>query len=71
MTAVIKEMIHGWAVPHLNAHYILTSAYTDNIGSQKTFLKNGFTFVGERKTGVDLSHKGRMNTDILVYELKL
>lgn len=71
MSAAIKEIIYSWAVPHLGARYIVTSAYTDNIGSQKTMLKNGFAFVKETPTGVDLTHKGRANTDVLVYELRL
>lgn len=70
-TAVIHELIHGWAAPHLGANHFVTMAFTDNTGSQKAMLKNGFTFVGRVKTEYDLTHKGRSNTDCFVYELKL
>lgn len=70
MSAVVHELI-GWAVPHLNVKHIITTAFTDNSGSQKVMLKNGFHYIGKVDTGRNLEHKGRTDTSIFVYERKL
>ncbi|KAJ3510912.1 hypothetical protein NMY22_g15820 [Coprinellus aureogranulatus] len=45
MTACIKTILHKWAVPRMNAHIVRGAAFSGNIGSQKTFLKNGFKHI--------------------------
>lgn len=46
MTACIKTLLHKWAVPRMNAHIVRGATFSGNIGSQKTFLKNGFKHIG-------------------------
>ncbi|KAF8310841.1 hypothetical protein DL93DRAFT_2061712 [Clavulina sp. PMI_390] len=71
MSAVVKSLIYDWAVPHLKAKHLVSTAFFDNIGSQKVFLKNGFHFVGSVVPLVDLTHKGRTDNTLFVYKLDL
>jgi RimJ/RimL family protein N-acetyltransferase len=45
MTDAVDTLINEIAKPLLGARHILVSAYTVNEGSQKVFLKNGFSVV--------------------------
>ncbi|KAI9926882.1 hypothetical protein ASPWEDRAFT_712859 [Aspergillus wentii DTO 134E9] len=42
MTAVVRTIIHDWAIPRMNAHIIKASMHTDNTGSRRVFEKNQF-----------------------------
>ncbi|KAG8712835.1 hypothetical protein FRC08_014023 [Ceratobasidium sp. 394] len=69
MTAAIKTMIEMWAVPHMNARKFRACAFLDNIGSQKTFLKNRFRFSSRTNGTVRLPEsKGGHLMDSLNYE---
>lgn len=68
MTAVVQAMIKEVWVPYLKARYIAGDAFVDNLGSQKVFLKSGFTFVGYGKALVDASSKGRTDRRLAEFE---
>ncbi|KAF8310770.1 hypothetical protein DL93DRAFT_2116748 [Clavulina sp. PMI_390] len=55
MTAIMKFIIHKWAVPHLGAKHFISVTFWDNIGSQKVALKNGFRLVGTSRLPGDLT----------------
>ena len=42
MTAVIRALVHDWAVPRMNARHICVSIVAGNIASVRVFEKNGF-----------------------------
>lgn len=46
MSAVVKTLIESWAVPHMNARKFYATTFSQNIPSQKVFLKNGFRLDG-------------------------
>ncbi|QRV97664.1 GNAT family acetyltransferase [Ceratobasidium sp. AG-Ba] len=69
MTVAIKTMIEAWAVPHMNARKFRASTFPDNIGSQKTFLKNGFVFTSRVNGVVQFPEsKGGHLMDTINYE---
>lgn len=45
MTSALHELITEWAIPHLNIHRLVATAFADNIGSHRVFLKNGFKHI--------------------------
>ena len=66
MTAVIRAVVHDWAVPRMNARRICVSIVTGNIASVRVFEKNGFvleraamkesvTLGGQAHTGQSIS----------------
>lgn len=58
MTSAIRVMMDEWAIPRMNAQHIVATAFIDNIGSQRTFTKNGFRLVeGTGVERIDLTHK--------------
>ncbi|KAG8782662.1 hypothetical protein FRC12_020581 [Ceratobasidium sp. 428] len=72
MTAAIKAMIGLWAVPHMNARKFRAGTFPDNIGSQKTFLKNGFKFSGRYNGVVQFPEsKGGHLMDTMDYEREI
>ncbi|KAG9084645.1 hypothetical protein FRC07_013582 [Ceratobasidium sp. 392] len=72
MTAAIKAMVELWAVPHMNARKFRASTFPDNVGSQKTFLKNGFVFSGRVDGVVQFPEsKGGRLMDMLNYEREI
>ena len=42
MTAVVKTVIHDWAIPRMNARHFRVSAFVGNQGSVRVFEKLGF-----------------------------
>ncbi|KZV99030.1 acyl-CoA N-acyltransferase [Exidia glandulosa HHB12029] len=42
MTAVVRFVIHEWAVPRMNVRHIRVNAFLGNRGSVRVFEKNGF-----------------------------
>ena len=59
MTAAMRTMIDVWAIPHMGARRLSVGAMSNNIASQKVFIKNGFEFVEELKDVWDLAKLGR------------
>ncbi|CAE6536330.1 unnamed protein product [Rhizoctonia solani] len=72
MTAIVKTIIESWAIPHMNARKYGVSAFTDNIGSQKVFLKNGFQFTRKIEGVVTFPEsKGGHVKDCYCYRLEI
>ncbi|KAH9486387.1 hypothetical protein JR316_0000451 [Psilocybe cubensis] len=42
MTDAINTLLHDWAIPRMNVHRIICSAFLGNRGSVRVFEKNGF-----------------------------
>jgi len=70
MSSAIRTIVDDWAVPYMNAHHIIATAFVDNIGSQRVFTKNGFKAKGTAETTKDLSYRGRTIKTIAVFEWK-
>jgi len=45
MTLVVHQLLHSWLIPKMNAQYIVTYAFVENLRSVRVFEKNGFTKV--------------------------
>lgn len=45
MTLVVHQLLHSWLIPKMNAQYIVTYAFVENLKSVRVFEKNGFTKV--------------------------
>ncbi|KAK7060816.1 hypothetical protein VNI00_000549 [Paramarasmius palmivorus] len=46
MTAALRLLISGWAIPMMNAHRIRATTFHLNEGSKRVLEKNGFVMVG-------------------------
>lgn len=69
MSAVLKLLVESWAIPHMNARKFQASTFTQNVASQKVFLKNGFKFSGRVDGAVQFpENKGGKLMDIFIYE---
>ncbi|KZT62620.1 hypothetical protein CALCODRAFT_445643 [Calocera cornea HHB12733] len=47
MTVAIRELIHSWAIPYMNAHDITVGITEDHLSSRRVLEKVGFKMVGE------------------------
>lgn len=73
MTAAVRAMISEWGLPHLQMRNITACAFLNNIGSQRVFLKNGFSISGSVEVWDkgDLAKRGRLEaTDGTLVMLK-
>ncbi|KAI0066413.1 hypothetical protein BV25DRAFT_1820344 [Artomyces pyxidatus] len=73
MTAVIGTLMSKWAVPRMNARCVRPSAFEGNIGSVKTFQKNGFVLLKTVERGMHTMEKGEFPAEdrtLLVLEWK-
>jgi len=71
MTAALRTLINDWAIPHLNAHRIVVTAFFDNIGSQRVLLKNGFVCTGSMnaaQVAERMRSKGRNDSTLYIFE---
>ncbi|KAG9020557.1 hypothetical protein FS837_008099 [Tulasnella sp. UAMH 9824] len=59
MSAAVQTLIEQWAVPVMAAKQFEVAAMSHNVGSQKVFLKNGFSLVKELEDAVDLEKLGK------------
>ncbi|KAG8898084.1 hypothetical protein FRC01_011039 [Tulasnella sp. 417] len=59
MSAAVQTLIEQWAVPLMAARQFEVAAMSHNVGSQKVFLKNGFTLIKELEDAVDLEKLGK------------
>ncbi|KAG8910717.1 hypothetical protein FRC01_006179 [Tulasnella sp. 417] len=59
MSAAVRTLIEQWAVPLMAARQFEVAAMSHNVGSQKVFLKNGFTLIKELEDAVDLEKLGK------------
>lgn len=62
------EMIKKLAFDKYNIHTLEAGTSTDNIGSQRVLVKNGFVMIGEEKNVMKINEKW---VDGLLYECKL
>lgn len=69
MTLAIKTLIHSWAVPYMNARHWVVTAFSDNIASQRVFIKNGFQYSDTIPNALDLTAKGCGIKGLVVYNL--
>ena len=67
MTDAVETMLHDWAIPRMNVHYMMVSAVGGNEGSVKVFLRNGFKMKGTYKDHYEVKGKIR---DLHVLEWK-
>ncbi|KAF8167485.1 hypothetical protein B0H34DRAFT_18902 [Crassisporium funariophilum] len=58
MSDAVDTVMHEWAIPRMNVRHMWVSAYTDNPGSVKVFLKNGFKIKGTYENLLEA--KGKM-----------
>lgn len=44
MTAVVRTLLHEWAVPRMGVHQIRVETFSNNIRSRRVFEKTGFVY---------------------------
>lgn len=71
MTAALHTLIQEWVIPHMKAHRLVATAFVDNIGSHRVFLKNGFVNTGTVAgihAATEMEAKGRVDCSLSVFE---
>ncbi|KZT44632.1 hypothetical protein SISSUDRAFT_37929 [Sistotremastrum suecicum HHB10207 ss-3] len=74
MTAVIGTILKEWAIPRMNARHARTTTFEHNIGSLKTFQKNGFVLVETVQNRIPISEAkggGKVGMNILHWDLEV
>lgn len=71
MSLVIKTLIYSWAVPYMNARRWVTNTFSDNIASQRVFIKNGFKYKETVLDALDLSIKGCGIKSLTLFEFNV